>query len=89
VSCCWWFYWNGANNNDKAAHAGNDLLLWWLNEVYWQDKIAGTRSVDLFDIRVSRHARHVGIHAGEEACPRYAHLSRLLGRETRQAASLS
>ena len=50
VSCCWWFYWNGANNNDKAAHAGNDLLPWWLNEVYWQDKIAGTRSVDVFDI---------------------------------------
>ena len=50
VSCCWWFYWNGADNNDKAAHAGNDLLPWWLNEVYWQDKIAGTRSVDLFDI---------------------------------------
>jgi len=50
VSCCWWFYWNGANNNDKGAHAGNDFLPWWLNEVYWQDKIAGTRSVDLFDI---------------------------------------
>jgi hypothetical protein len=50
VSCCWWFYWNGANNNDKAAHAGNDLLPWWLNEVYWQDQIAGTRSVDVFDI---------------------------------------
>jgi hypothetical protein len=50
VSCCWWFYWNGANNNDKVAHGGNDLLPWWLNEVYWQDKIAGTRSVDLFDI---------------------------------------
>jgi hypothetical protein len=50
VSCCWWFYWNGADNNDKAAHAGNDLLPWWLNEVYWQDQIAGTRSVDVFDI---------------------------------------
>jgi hypothetical protein len=50
VSCCWWFYWNGADNNDKAAHAGNDLLPWWLNEVYWQDKIAGTRSVDVLDI---------------------------------------
>jgi Glycoside hydrolase family 44 len=50
VSCCWWFYWNGANNNDKTAHAGIDLLPWWLNEVYWQDKIAGTRSVDVFDI---------------------------------------
>ena len=50
VSCCWWFYWNGANNNDKGAHAGVDFLPWWLNEVYWQDQIAGTRSVDIFDI---------------------------------------
>jgi Glycoside hydrolase family 44 len=50
VSCCWWFYWNGANNNDKGAHAGVDLLPWWLNEVYWQDKIAGTRSVDVVDV---------------------------------------
>ncbi len=50
VSCCWWFYWNGANNNDKGAHAGVDFLPWWLNEVYWQDRLAGTRSVDIFDI---------------------------------------
>jgi len=50
VSCCWWFYWNGANNNDKGAHAGVDFLPWWLNEVYWQDQVAGTRSVDVFDI---------------------------------------
>ena len=50
VSCCWWFYWNGANNNDKPAHGGVDFLPWWLNEVYWQDQIAGTRSVDVFDI---------------------------------------
>lgn len=50
VICCWWFYWNGANNNDKAAHAGVDLLPWWLNEVYWQDKIAGSRSVDVLDV---------------------------------------
>jgi hypothetical protein len=50
VSCCWWFYWNGANNNDKSAHAGVDLLSWWLNEVYWQDKIAETRSVDVLDV---------------------------------------
>ncbi len=50
VSCCWWFYWNGANNNDKAAHAGIDFLPWWLNEVYWQDQIAGSRSLDIFDI---------------------------------------
>jgi hypothetical protein len=50
VSCCWWFYWNGENNNDKAAHAGVDFLPWWLNQVYWQDKINKTRSVDVFDI---------------------------------------
>ncbi len=50
VSCCWWFYWNGANNNDKGAHAGNDFLPWWLNEVYWQDELAGARSLDVFDI---------------------------------------
>ena len=50
VSCCWWFYWNGANNNDKAAHGGVDFLPWWLNQVYWQDQISGTRSLDIFDI---------------------------------------
>jgi hypothetical protein len=50
VSCCWWYYWNGANNNDKAAHAGDDFLPWWLNEVYWQDKVNKTRTLDVFDI---------------------------------------
>ncbi len=50
ITCCWWFYWNGANGNDKGAHAGIDFLPWWLNEVYWQDKIAGTRSVNVFDL---------------------------------------
>lgn len=50
VSCCWWFYWNGANNNDKGAHAGVDFLPWWLNEVYWRDQLASTRSLDVFDI---------------------------------------
>ncbi len=50
VSCCWWFYWNGANGSDKDAHGGVDFLPWWLNEVYWQDQIAGARSLDIFDI---------------------------------------
>lgn len=50
VSCCWWFYWNGENGNDKAAHAGIDFLPWWLNEVYWSDQIAGTRSFEMFDL---------------------------------------
>ena len=50
VSCCWWFYWNGANGSDKGAHAGVDLLPWWLNEVYWEDKVAGLRSVEVLDV---------------------------------------
>ena len=50
VSCCWWFYWNGANGSDKGAHAGVDLLPWWLNEVYWEDKVSGVRSVDVLDV---------------------------------------
>jgi hypothetical protein len=50
ITCCWWFYWNGANGNDKGTHAGIDFVPWWLNEVYWQDQIAGTRSVDVFDL---------------------------------------
>jgi len=50
VTCCWWFYWNGANGNDKGAHAGVDFIPWWLNEIYWQDKVAGKRSVDVFDL---------------------------------------
>ena len=50
VSCCWWYYWNGANSNDKGAHAGVDLLPWWLNEVYWEDKVANIRSVDVLDV---------------------------------------
>jgi len=50
ITCCWWFYWNGANNSDKSAHAGIDFLPWWINEVYWQDQIAGTRSVDVLDL---------------------------------------
>ncbi len=50
VSCCWWFYWNGANGSDKGAHAGVDLLPWWLNEVYWEDKVAGVRSVEVLDV---------------------------------------
>ena len=50
ITCCWWFYWNGANSTDKPAHAGNDFLPWWLNEVYWQDQVAGTRSLDVFDL---------------------------------------
>ncbi len=50
ITCCWWFYWNGANGNDKNAHGGVDFVPWWLNQVYWQDQISGTRTLDIFDL---------------------------------------
>jgi len=50
VFCCWWFYWNGANNNDKAAHGGLDFLPWLLNQVLFNDVVAGSRSLDVFDL---------------------------------------
>lgn len=46
----WWFYWNGANSNDKSAHGGLDFLPWLLNEIWFQDKAAGSRSMDVFDV---------------------------------------
>ncbi len=50
VSCCWWFYWNSeAGNNDKTAHASMDFLPWWFNEVAFEDKRDGKRSLDVFD----------------------------------------
>ena len=50
VSCCWYFYWNLPSTTDnKASHANMDFLPWWLNDVYWQDQIAGSRSLDVFD----------------------------------------
>jgi len=68
VSCCWWFYFNGENRNDKAAHGGVDFLPWWLNEVYWQDQIAGMRSLDVFDIHAYPDANTTGLtHAGLQA----------------------
>ncbi|MGO9940926.1 MAG: glycoside hydrolase family 44 protein [Terracidiphilus sp.] len=61
VTCCWWFYWNGANNNDKAAHGGEDFVPWWLNQVYWQDQIAGARSLDVFDLHAYPDATTSGL----------------------------
>jgi hypothetical protein len=50
VSCCWYFYWNpSAGSGDKSGHGNVDFLPWWLNEVYWSDLVAGTRSLDVFD----------------------------------------
>lgn len=51
VACCWWFYWNSAAGaSDKTAHGGIDFLPWWLNEIAWADSIAGSRSLDVFDM---------------------------------------
>lgn len=51
VSCCWFFYWNlNSSTDNKSTHANMDFLPWWLNEVYWQDQIAGSRSLDAFDV---------------------------------------
>lgn len=61
VTCCWWFYWNGANGNDKSAHGGVDFLPWWLNQVYWLDKIHGARTLDVFDIHAYPDANTSGL----------------------------
>jgi len=61
ITCCWWFYWNGANNNDKNAHGGVDYVPWWLNQIYWQDQISGTRTLDVFDLHAYPDANTSGL----------------------------
>jgi hypothetical protein len=61
ITCCWWFYWNGANGNDKDAHGGVDYVPWWLNQIYWQDQISGTRSLDVFDLHAYPDANTSGL----------------------------
>jgi hypothetical protein len=65
VSCCWWYYWNGANGSDKAAHGGVDFLPWWLNQVAWQDQIAGARTLDVFDIHAYADANTSGLSTSQ------------------------
>jgi hypothetical protein len=51
VTCCWNFLWTaGISGDDKTAHAGIDYAPWWLNQVYWQDQINGSRTLDVFDV---------------------------------------
>ncbi len=51
ITCCWNFLWTaGPTGDNKAAHAGVDYAPWWLNHVYWQDQINGTRTLDVFDM---------------------------------------
>jgi len=61
ITCCWWFYWNGANGNDKNAHGGVDFVPWWLNQIYWRDQIAGTRTLDVFDLHAYPDADTSGL----------------------------
>ncbi len=89
VSCCWWFYWNGADNNDKGAHAGVDFLPWWLNEVYWRDQLAGTRSVDVFDVHAYPDGPDTsGYTQSQKQALSAANLPRLLGSGVYQRIGL-
>ncbi len=62
VSCCWWFYWNlNSTTDNKSSHAGIDFLPWWVNDVYWRDQIAGSRSLDVFDFHAYPDANTSGL----------------------------
>jgi hypothetical protein len=51
VSCCWYYYWRSATGaSDTTSHGGVDFIPWWLNEIAWADAVAGTRSLEMFDI---------------------------------------
>jgi fibronectin type 3 domain-containing protein len=51
VSCCWYYYWRSATGaSDTSSHGGVDFIPWWLNEVAWSDAVAGSRSLEIFDI---------------------------------------
>ena len=62
VSCCWFYYWRSATgSSDTSSHGGVDFLPWWLNEVYWRDKIAGKQSLESFDIHAYPDADTAGL----------------------------
>ena len=50
VSCCWGPYWNPGSNGDRSSHANIDFMPWWINEVYWNDQISGSRTLDVLDL---------------------------------------
>jgi len=57
----WWYYWNGANSADKGDHGGVDFLPWWLNQIYWLDKINGARTLDVLDVHAYPDADTSGL----------------------------
>jgi hypothetical protein len=66
VSCCWYYYWRSATGTDTSTHGGVDFLPWWLNEVAWSDAVAGTRSLDIFDIHAYPDADTSGLSAAQK-----------------------
>jgi phosphatidylinositol glycan class B len=67
VSCCWYFYWNLNNGSDnKSSHANIDFLPWWTNDVYWNDQISGTRSLDAFDIHAYTDTSGTGLPLAQQ-----------------------
>jgi hypothetical protein len=51
ITCCYYFLWMAGSSTDgRGTHAGIDFVPWWLNQVNWQDRINGTRTLDVFDI---------------------------------------
>ena len=67
MSCCWFFYWNlNSTSDNKSSHANVDFLPWWLNDIYWNDQIAGVRSLDVFDIHAYTDAGGSGLALGQQ-----------------------
>jgi hypothetical protein len=66
VSCCWYFYWRSATGaSDTTGHGGVDFLPWWLNEVAWSDQVAGSRSLEMFDIHAYPDADTSGLSTAQ------------------------
>ena len=55
---------NGSDN--KASHANIDFLPWWTNDVYWNDQISGTRSLDAFDIHAYTDTSGSGLQPAQQ-----------------------
>ena len=70
--------------NDKGDHGGVDFLPWWLNQIYWLDKINGARTLDVFDIHAYADANTAGLTTAQLQALAASGLSRLLGSDVRK-----
>ena len=57
----------GRRRHDKTAHASMDFLPWWFNEVAFEDKRDGVRSLDVFDFHAYPRAEPSGTAAQNQA----------------------